>query len=205
MIPVVFQAEPHYFHANVRTPGTAFLVVTPNPNHVQFKKANFWKHAAKEVYEAYSRICAYTCRYIETPNGSIDHFHSKSANPQLAYEWSNYRLSLHRVNGHKGDSPDVIDPFLVMPGWFVIDFPSCLVKPGDGLDAQTHDRVLTTIKTLKLNDDDSFVQDRSDNMFMFATNDVSLTYLIKRRPFLATEVLRQGIQDTAAKLFKMPA
>lgn len=204
MIPVVLQAEPHNFHANVRTPGTAFLASTPNPNQEQFKKANFWKQAAKEVYEAYSRVCAYTCRYIDTPSGSIDHFNSKSAHPQQAYEWSNYRLSLHRVNGYKGSSLDVIDPFLVMPGWFVIDFPSCLVKPGDGLEAHTHDRVLATIKTLKLNDDDSFVQDRCDVMFMFATRDVSLAYLTKRRPFLAAEVVRQGIQDTAAELFKMP-
>ena len=54
-------------------------------------------------------------------------------------------------------------------------------------------RVLATIKNLKLNDHDSFVQDRCDVMVKFASGDVSLAYLTKRRPFLATEVVRQGI------------
>ena len=90
-----------------------------------------------------------------------------------------------------------------MPGWFVLDFPSCLVKPGPELDKEIHNQVLATIQALQLNDDDSFVQDRSDVMYMYARGEVSLAYLAKRRPFLAIEVVRQGIQDTAADLFKM--
>ena len=135
-------------------------------------------------------MCAYTCRYIDVPTGSIDHFNSKSAYPQQAYEWSNYRLCMHRVNGHKGSSVDVIDPFAVQPGWFVLDFPSCLVKPGGGIEESIRARVEATIKALKLNDDDSFVQDRCDVMLMFAQGDVALGYLKKHRPFLAIEVER---------------
>lgn len=204
MIPVTLQPEPHGFHLKVRQPGTAFLAGTPNPTHAQFSKASFWKLAAQEVYEAYSRVCAYTCRYIDAPSGSIDHFRSKSAFPQQAYEWDNFRLCMHRVNGHKGVQ-EVIDPFTVLPGWFVLDFPSCLVRPGDGLDDATREKVLATIAALKLNDDDSFVQDRCDVMYMFALGEVTLGYLNKRRPFLAAEVVRQGIEASAAELFKMPS
>lgn len=202
LIPVTLQLEPHGFNVKVRIPGQKFLAKTPAPTHEEFKKNSFWKNAAKEVYEAYSRVCAYTCRYIDVPNGSIDHFNSKSTHPQQAYEWSNFRLCMHRVNGHKGASVDVIDPFAVLPGWFVLDFPSCLVKAGAGLDEQTRERVEATIKALKLNDDDTFVQDRCDVMMMFAQGDVALGYLRKHRPFLAIEVVRQGIEHTAATLFK---
>lgn len=202
MIPVVLQVEPHSFNAKVRIPGQKFLAKTPNPTHDEYKKNSFWKNAAKEIYEAYSRVCAYTCRYIDVPSGSIDHFNSKSTHPQQAYEWGNYRLCMHRVNGHKGASVEVIDPFAVQLGWFVVDFPSCLVKPGSDLDDTTRVRVEATIKALKLNDDDSFVQDRCDVMLMFAHGDVALGYLKKHRPFLAIEVERQGIEHTAADLFK---
>ncbi len=201
LIPVTLQLEPHSFNVNVRIPGQKFLAKTPAPTHEEFKRNSFWKSAAKEVYEAYSRVCAYTCRYIDVPNGSIDHFNSKSTHPLQAYEWSNFRLCMHRVNGHKGTSV-VIDPFAVLPGWFVLDFPSCLVKPGAGLDEQTRERVEATIKALKLNDDDTFVQDRCDVMMMFAQGDVALGYLRKHRPFLAIEVVRQGIEHTAGTLFK---
>jgi hypothetical protein len=202
LIPVALQAEPHSFNLKVRIPGGKFLTKTPSPTHEEFKKNSFWKNAAKEVYEAYSRVCAYTCRYIDVPNGSIDHFNSKSTHPHQAYEWSNFRLCMHRVNGYKGASADVVDPFAVQLGWFVLDFPSCLVKAGDGIDEQTREKVEATIKVLKLNDDDTFVQDRCDVMMMFAQGDVAMGYLRKHRPFLAVEVDRQGIEHTVAALFK---
>lgn len=201
MIPVLLQPEPHNFDAKVRVPGRRFLTKTPNPTHDEYKKNSFWKQAANELYEAYRHVCAYTCRYVD-PVGSIDHFKSKSLHPQLAYEWSNYRLCTHRVNLHKGASADVVDPFLVEPGWFVLDFPSCLVKAGANLDQTMRERVDATIRTLKLNDDDSFVQDRCDYMMDFANGAVSLGHLEKRRPFLAVEIERQGIAQTAASIFK---
>jgi hypothetical protein len=201
LIPVSLQAEPHNFEVAVRVPGKKFLVKAPNPTSEEFKKNNFWKNIAKEIYEAYNRVCAYTCRYIEVPNGTIDHFKNKSSYPQLAYEWENYRLCMHRVNLYKG-SNDIIDPFIVQLGWFIIDFPSCLVKPGEGLAEPIRAQVKKTIKILKLNDDDSFVQDRCDVMMLFAQGDVSIEFLRRRRPFLAVEVERQGIQHTATELFK---
>jgi hypothetical protein len=143
--------------------------------------------------------------YIPTPTGTIDHFHPKTQKPDQAYEWENYRLALHRMNGYKADRTDILDPFSVSPGWFVLDFPSCLVRPGDGLTPEQKQQVETTVSVLKLNDDDSLVQDRCDVMVMFASGDVKLPFLQKRYPFLAAEVIRQGIESTANALFKTPA
>jgi len=136
---------------------------------------------------------------------ALDHFLPKSVRPDRAFEWDNFRLALHRMNRNKGDRTDVIDPFLVQPGWFVLDMPSCLIRAGKGLTAEQEQRVDTTIAVLKLNDDDSLVQDRCDVMLMFAQGDVGLPFLEKRYPFLAAEVVRQGVQLTASSIFKKPA
>lgn len=97
--------------------------------------------------------------YFVAP-GSVDHFVPKSRRPDLAYEWSNYRLALPQVNSYKGDSTDVIDPFVVHEGWFVLDFPSCLVRPALALPSATTEQIEKTVQVLKLNDADHFVQER---------------------------------------------
>lgn len=142
--------------------------------------------------------------YIPTPYGTIDHFQPKSQRPNRAYEWDNFRLALYKMNSYKGDRTDIIDPFAVGPGWFVLDMPSCLIRPGGGLTPQQRQEVETTIDALKLNSDDSLVQERCDVMVMFAQGDVKLPFLQKRYPFLAAEVTRQGIQLTASSIFKSP-
>lgn len=154
-----------------------------------------------ELTIAYKQICAYSCLYLVT-EASVDHFIPKSYCPKLAYEWDNYRLALPRINMHKGDSQDVIDPFVVQPGWFVMDFPSCLMKAGQGLPRLRVDQINKSIQTLKLNDDDRLVQDRCEVMRAFAKGEVTLAFLQKRYPFLASEIVRQGIETTAWTLFK---
>lgn len=204
MIRVTPQLEPHNFDINVRQRGQRFLATNPTPNSKEFQKNNHWKLAIDDLYSAYKGICAYTCMYFHKP-GSVDHFLPKSRYPSLAYEWSNFRLSTHRVNTHKGDSIDVIDPFIIQPGWFVLDFPSCLVRPGNALPIMITQQIENSIRTLKLNDDDVFVQERCDIMFDFAEGHVDLDFLSRRYPLLATEIIRQGIQHTANTLFKRRA
>lgn len=201
MIPVQRKEEPATFNNAVKKPGKAFLETNPRPTSKEYQKKAFWKNSAPDLHAAYSGICAYTCFYL-VPYGSTDHFLPKSSHPNEAYEWNNYRLCSHRVNGHKGDSTDVIDPFVVQPGWFVLDVPSCLVKPGEGLSDAVSTQVEATIKRLRLNDDDYFVQERCDLMVDFAYGEVSLRHLSKRYPFLASEIKRQGLQLTAAQVFK---
>lgn len=201
MIPVQPKAEPTTFNKTVRQPGKAFLNKNPMPTSEEFQKNAYWKKSAQDLHAAYSGICAYTCFYI-APLGTTDHFLPKSSFPNEAYEWNNYRLCSHRVNGYKGNNTDVIDPFVVQPGWFVLDVPSCLVKPGDGLSDVVTTQIAATIKRLRLNDDDYFVQERCNLMVYFAFGEVTLAHLLKRYPFLAAEIIRQGLQATAAQIFK---
>jgi hypothetical protein len=204
LIPVAKQPEPAGFDSNVRKRGKTFLGANQTPKSAEFKPHEYWKWAAAELYAAYHRICAYSCMYIPTPNGTLDHFLPKTRRPDLAYEWSNYRLALHKLNTYKADNVDIADPFTLGAGWFLLDFPSCLVRPGDGLTGEQTRLVENTIKVLRLNDDDSFVQERCDIMVMFAKKEVGLGFLAKRYPFLAAEVVRQGIQQSAGAIFVSP-
>jgi hypothetical protein len=202
MIPVILKPEPTNFDSDIRRPGRAFLVRNPAPTSKQYQANAFWKKSAKDLYAAYSGICAYSCFYMPSPPGTTDHFLPKSSHPNEAYEWSNYRLSQYKLNQYKGDNTDVIDPFVVQPGWFILDFPSCLVRPGKNLPVAVHSQIESTITRLKLNDDDSLVQERCNIMVDFSQGNVALSFLERRYPFLAIEIQRQGLEDNAAMYFK---
>lgn len=203
MIPVTLQPEPAGFNVNVREPGRRFIAANQNPSNKDFKGNTFWKWAAPELHAAYRGICAYTCFYL-VPPGSIDHFRPKSTQPHLAYEWSNLRLASYRVNLYKRNSVEVLDPFVVQPNWFVMDVPSCLIRPGADLGEPVTTQVQRTIDVLRLNSDDVFVQERCDMMFDYAKGDVSLDFLRRRFPFRAAEIVRQGLEATAKAIFKRP-
>lgn len=202
MIHVTQQPKPSNFDSKVREPGKRFLATTPNPTSKQFKKNNFWRFASDDLHTAYSGICAYTCIYLVLTNKSVDHFLPKALHPSKAYEWDNYRLSLPQVNQFKGNSLEVLDPFIVQTGWFSLDFPSCFVRPSVDLASPLFEKINKTIDVLKLNEHDDFVQQRCDLMVDFAEGKLTLADLSKRYPFLAVEVIRQGIQTSANTIFK---
>ncbi len=201
MIPVERKREYREFDSKVRKPGLAFLEKNPHPSNKDFRKHDYWRRAASHLKAAYSSLCAYTSLYL-VDNSSVDHFHPKMKYPDLAYEWSNYRLARQRINFCKGDTEDVIDPFRVQSGWFVLDFPSCLIRPGDSLDQKTKDRVEATINILRLNTDDRLVQERCDWLTDLALDDVTLKYLDRRYPFLAVEVRRQRVENRLSWMFR---
>ena len=200
---MVLQPEPVGFDFNVRQPGARFLAANPNPSNKDYRGNTYWRWAADELHAAYRGICAYTCFYL-LPPGTIDHFRPKSAQANLAYEWNNLRLASYRVNVYKRDSVEVLDPFVIQPGWFVMDVPSCLIRPGEQLGEPITSQVQKTIDVLKLNDDDTFVQERCDIMLDYAKGNVSLDFLQRRFPFLAVEIVRHGLEAAALAIFKSP-
>lgn len=198
--------KPEYpgFDSQVRQPGAAFLSVCPNPTSEQFRKKNFWNRAAKELHAAYSGICAYTATYLPE-QGSVDHFLPKTLNPELAYEWSNFRLASGRVNSCKSNQTNILDPFDVDNDWFEMDIPSCLLRAKAGLQSELRARINTTINSLRLNADDYYVQERCNILIDYAKGEISLSFLKRRYPFLAKEIGRQNLAlADLAVLFKLP-
>lgn len=106
------------------------------------------------------------------------------------------------MNSHKGINPAVLDPFLVEDHWFEVDFPSCLIKPGAGLAQDIYDRVVETIRCLRLNDDDELVDERAAQMVDLAKGDISFAKLSRDYPLLAKEVNRQNILGRLQDIFK---
>lgn len=200
MIPVTPKPEYEEFDKQVRQPGLAFLRRTPHPTSSDFRKHNYWSRAMKHIQAAYSDACAYTTRNL-TGDGSIDHFLPRTAYPHLAYDWENYRLARPKVNQFKGNTATVMDPFKIKTGWFVLNMPSCLVQPGKGLNVELTEKISSTINVLRLNDDDSMVQERCDFLVALADGRVNMDFLDWFYPFLSSEVRRQNIEGDLRVIF----
>ena len=201
MIRVLPKPEYAAFNADVRVLGMRFLQTNPSPSSRDFQSHNYWKGAKTELRRAYLR-CAYTSRRVRGESVSVDHFLPKTKHPRLAYEWDNYRLARPKLNRHKSDSEDVVDPFQVRNGWFVVDCPSCLIHPGDNLAGNTRQEVSATIDVLKLNSDE-LAAERCRWLADLASNLISFDYLKREYPFLASEVERQGIKGQLKTLFAL--
>jgi hypothetical protein len=152
MIRVNQAAEPENFDDRVRRRGLRFLGNPPKkPTVKQWRNHSYWREVGHQLYDAYSGICAYSCHWIPYDTGAdtVEHFRPKDTYPAEAYEWSNYRLVCATLNGRKGAFEDVLDPFVIQNGWFIIDFPSMLVKPDSDLDPVLQESVDATIIRLE--------------------------------------------------------
>ena len=134
-------------------------------------------------------------------DGRRDHFKPKSKFPYLAYEWENYRLARQAINSRKGESEEVVDPFDVCDGWFTLELPSCLIKPGQGIAKEVRLAVNATINVLGLNRDERLVEERCHLLVNLADGNITLGYLERHYPFLSTEVRRQDVYDSLSQIF----
>ena len=202
MIKIALRPEPGTYNATVRQPGQKFLSSNPAPSGRDFKRHAYWNRAANDLYSEYSGICAYTSMHMVYPE-TIDHFKPKSKYPNLAYEWNNLRLCRGWVNVSKGDNEHVLDPFEVENTWFKLELPSCLIKAAPGLSHEIKVKVNNTVNTLRLNSDDSLVQERCNILIAYARNQISQAFLAERYPFLAFQVAHQGVEPRLQAIFKV--
>ena len=201
MIRVLPKPEYAAFDSDVRVPGRRFLTNNPSPLSREFGRHNYWTRAKRELRRAYLR-CAYTSRRIRGDNVSVDHFLPKAKYPLLAYEWDNYRLARPKLNRNKGDSEDLFDPFHVRDSWFFLDCPSCLIHPSDTLEGNRRQDVCSTIQVLKLNSNE-LAAERCRWLADLALDLISLDYLKREYPFLASQVERQGIDGQLKTLLSL--
>jgi uncharacterized protein (TIGR02646 family) len=198
LIPVTPQPEPPSFDAAVRKRGKAFLAkFTPpkKPTAQQFRKHQYWKAILPELRTAYSEICAFCACWIPFDQGSVDHFEPKSVNPKRAYEWDNYRLAQEKINNNKGESTDVLDPFHIQSGWFVLDATTFFVKTNAGLPQNVTHAVNKTIAILQLNSN-ALVKLRYTVLKEYSDGHWDLDFLMRRYPFIATELARQNLIES---------
>src|SRR6266849_7343263 len=151
-MPIKKQKEPPHFFETVQKPGEEFLAHHPEARGSKLRA--YWREIIPDLHKAYHSICAYTCHWISDDTGwsTVDHFKPKELYPHDAYRWDNYRLVCGRLNGRKGTSENVLDPFTLQEGWFALLFPSLLLTTGKHITEEEAKRVKQTIKILKLND-----------------------------------------------------
>lgn len=202
MIPIVEQAEPPNFAVQVSQPGAAFLRNTPRPT--SWTNREYWRRVIPDLWRAHNGICAYTCHWIPPDAGAstVDHFLPKSTHPQHAYDWKNYRLASPKVNRYKHNYLDVLDPFTLSPGWFVLVFPALLLKPGSHLSVDQKQQVQKTIARLKLNDDETLINSRLRWVLEYCDREITFSHLRRRAPFIAYEIERQHLKQSIRSMFE---
>ena len=212
MIPVSLAPEPANFDTKVRAPGLraiAELVGDKSSRRGRrFKKvaaireeipANkfppLWREALEDLLDSYNRTCAYLCLYIPRGTGapSVDHMVAKSRDWDKVYEWSNYRLVCALMNSRKGVFSDVLDPFEVGDNWFALELVEFQVVLGPNVPDDMRGAVETTIRRLQLNDAQCCGA-REEYAWNYQEGHISLDYLRRHAPFVASELHRQHEQ-----------
>lgn len=198
MIPVQLAPEPPGFDNTVRRPGAVFLASCSNPSGKQLDKKPLWQKALPDMVSAYGDVCAYYCFAIGTKTSGvaeIDHFLPKSKWPDLAYEWTNFRLASKWANAAKSDK-SVLDPFSLRPDSFRILFVTGELIPSPGLPEEYASECRKTIDILKLNRPE--LRNRRINDFDdFIRGRISMGRLQREAPFVACEIQRLGIRSCA--------
>lgn len=204
MIPVQIQPEPESFADRVRKPGRDFLKrLVRKPTNKDFRKHWHWNRISPELYQAYDGICAYSAHSIPsgTQQASVDHFIPRSCSPDLAYEWSNYRLAMESLGNHKGKTCEVVDPFYIKHDWFILNFATFQIEPSSDLPRYLKRRIKKTIEILRLNTDNNLVSTRIGILEDFAKNVYPLSFLERRYPFIAYELKRQKMEANIKEIF----
>lgn len=222
MIRVEQAPEPADFDAKVRQKGAAALLELigdpaaprrPGPRRrvvatriedipANALPAKLWTAALGDLREAYDDTCAYLAMRIHPSTGAatVDHYKPKAAFQRDAFEWSNFRLASAQMNTNKGTHADVLDPFVIEDGWFVLNIGNFAVEANSALDPVLLEQVEATIERLGLNE--RINRDAREKFHdeyhgispeAVATGEsLPLWKLEAEAPFVARELRRQG-------------
>ncbi|TCO82982.1 hypothetical protein EV699_10327 [Plasticicumulans lactativorans] len=154
----------------------------------------FWRKALDGMMQAYEQRCAYLAMFIEdTGNPTVDHVIPKSQAWSLVYEWSNYRLCAGIVNSKKGELLGLVDPIDAEVGWFELDLASYRIVRGRPAPEAQHQKIDATLELLNLRDCWRQRQRYVEDYWLGPdAGGISLSYLKRRAPFIASELRRQG-------------
>jgi uncharacterized protein (TIGR02646 family) len=197
MIPVTLQPEPPDFKDNVRKKGHDWLRSKGIALNAAPPKAsdlpNYWTHSNKQLWQAYSGVCAYLAIYFDWGMGaaSTDHFVAKSKHAGDAYEWNNYRLSCLGANRNKNKFDDVMDPIGLKPDTFILNLLSGKISPNPDLSPEDSDAARKTITRLDLDSpENNAMRAKHFSRYLRGMHEQDLKEL---SPFVWLEAQRQGL------------
>ncbi len=212
MIPVKKMPAPPDFASRVAQNANTFLSRTPNPTPADIRNKPYWRDVLDDLHERYNEICAYSALWCPRGMATVDHYKPihvcvAKQDYQSAYEWDNFRLASYSMNTEKNLWEDVCDPFLIEIGWFVLDFPSLMIKCGSSITPTDREKVEATIKRLKLNQNAKYIEYRLGflrDYCLLCLGDCPIETAFKhlelKAPFIAFELKRQ---DLVQKIIQM--
>ena len=196
MLYIALQQEPASFDSEVRSRGIEWCqrqnidLTRPVPSGTRLN--DYWRNCLPLMRDLYQYFCAYTNIKISPGEGAIDHFHPKNKYPGKAYEWTNYRLTLPRINSRKGEFEDVLDPCSIKDGWFQLDIISGSISPNSNISTSTHKKVKKTIDRLLLNDS-MYIRYRLTYINDYIDGRISAEILRRDAPYIYCEMKRQNV------------
>lgn len=197
VIPVTPQQAPSNFDEAVKNPGIAWLnekgitLDQRAPKGTKFE--DFWTGCIDFAHSTYRGICAYQGVHLElaTSEVTIDHYQSKMSRPDLAYEWSNYRLASLGLNRIKGEKA-VLDPFAVEEDWFFLELVSGRIFANPDLPLARQALIQGTIAKLGL-DNARCRHMRAEHFKNYKEGLLTAEGLCRFSPFVFKEASRQGL------------
>jgi hypothetical protein len=156
-------------------------------------KASWGGKCLDTLFAAYKHYCAYSAVKMTRKQASVDHYLPKSKNPQLAYDWTNYRLAKQSVNEAKGASV-LLDPFTIENDWLTLDFNTFRIQTSSNLPPNLAEQAVATCLVLNKN---PLIDLRRNHWLTYQTNQAhypeAFTDLQAISPFVAYEATRQGL------------
>jgi hypothetical protein len=120
MLRIDIGVDPDSFDEKIRKPGLAWMkaeginIDVPLPPKTEIP--DYWRHCKDSLRNNAQGQCCYSGSFLRPSEIThIDHSLPKTLRPDLAYEWTNYRFSAHRINGKKGEKI-VLDPAHIPEG-----------------------------------------------------------------------------------------
>lgn len=178
MIPVAPVPEPAGFDERARRPGNAWLAANPGAA----RPRDLWSPFRAVLEEGFANRCGYTAMHHAV--GTIDHLRSYKTNPELTYEWSNFRYAAAWINSAKKTS-EVLDPYEVGEGWFEVLLPSLQLVATDKVPPERRAIVERTLKQLPIAHDERVLKQRRVWLKMYQEGKLSLEGLRAMAPLIA--------------------
>lgn len=175
--------EPPEFDAQARQPGQKWVAAHPHAD----RPRDLWSPFKAALAEGFRDLCGYSVMY--EPVGTVDHYKSWKAHPELAYEWSNYRFAAAWINSAKRNLDDeVLDPFEIGDGWFEILLPSLQLVMTDKVPAGHRERARRTLERLHLGHDERIIRQRRAWYERYCEQKLTLDGLREFAPLIARAV-----------------
>ena len=194
MIPVERVPAPEGFDEHVRDPGLAWIAKRAHP---QLGFPSYWRWCEPHLRQAFHARCGWAAMHITS--GNVEHFVSRAEcrveQPELAYDWDNYRYVMPELNSRKGKQR-LLDPFEVRPGWFRISLPSLRLRMTDEIPEDVRDRARRTLEQLELDRGFKLMRLRERYMARYMAGRLGLIDLDEDAPLIAGAI--RGLYATPA-------